>query len=215
MADQYFGYGENELEYIKSKDAKLAAIIDKIDIPKRIIIPDVFTALVHSITGQQISTKAHLTIWDRLKNKIEDINPKTILANSDTDLQSIGVSFKKVGYIKNIAQKVDSGELDIEKLHSMSDEEVCEELAGLKGIGKWTAEMIMIFSMQRMNILSYGDLAIVRGMRMIYHHRKITPKLFQKYQRRYSPYASIVSFYLWAIASGALPDMKDYAPKKK
>ena len=75
--------------------------------------------------------------------------------------------------------------------------------------------MIMIFSMQRMNILSYGDLAILRGMRMLYNHRKITPKLFKKYQKRYSPYASIVSFYLWAIASGEIPDMKDYAPKKK
>ena len=92
---------------------------------------------------------------------------------------------------------------------------MCEELIKLKGIGKWTAEMIMIFSMQRMNILSYGDLAIVRGMRMLYHHREITPEKFNKYWRRYTPYASIVSFYLWAIASGEIPEMKDYAPKKK
>ena len=215
MANQYFEYGTSELEYIKSKDAKLAAVIDKIAIPKRIIIPDLFAALVNSIIGQQISTKAHTTIWNRLKNKVTAISPKTILALSDADLQSIGVSFKKVDYIKNIAQKVDSGELDIEKLRTLSDDEVCEELSNLKGIGKWTAEMIMIFSMQRMNILSYGDLAILRGMRMLYHHRKITPKLFKKYQKRYNPYASIVSFYLWAIASGEIPDMKDYAPKKK
>ena len=134
---------------------------------------------------------------------------------SDEELQSIGISFKKVSYIKNIAQKVLDKELDIEKLRTMSDDEICEELIKLKGIGKWTAEMIMIFSMQRMNILSYGDLAIVKGMRMLYHHREITPEKFNKYWRRYSPYASVASFYFWSIAGGEIPDMKDYAPKKK
>ena len=215
MADEYFEYGIKEITYLKSKDKKLAEAIDKIGMPKRLIIPDLFSALVHSITGQQISTKAHKTIWNRLQNKIEKINPTTILTLSDEELQSIGVSFKKVGYIKNIAQKIIDKELDVEKLHTLSDDEICEELVKLKGIGKWTAEMIMIFSMQRMNILSYGDLAIVKGMRMLYHHREITPEKFNKYWRRYSPYASVASFYFWSIASGEIPEMKDYAPKKK
>jgi len=215
MAEQYFEYGTKEINYLKSKDKKLAEAIDKIGMPKRVIIPDIFYALVHSIIGQQISTKAHKTIDKRLQSKIEDITPSSILAVSDDELQSIGISFKKVSYIKNIAQKVLDKELDIEKLRTMSDDEICEELIKLKGIGKWTAEMIMIFSMQRMNILSYGDLAIVKGMRMLYHHREITPEKFNKYWRRYSPYASVASFYFWSIAGGEIPDMKDYAPKKK
>lgn len=212
---EFFKYGDKELAHLRSKDKKLALAIDKIGMLERKIIPDVFCALVHSIIGQQISTKAHQTIWSRLQNKLNGINPTTVINISDEELQSVGISFKKVGYIKNIAQKVIDKELDIESLKTLSDEEVCEELVKLKGIGKWTAEMIMIFSMQRMNILSFGDLAIHRGMRMLYHHRDIKLEKFTMYWKRYSPYASVASFYFWAIASGAIPEMKDYAPKKR
>ena len=107
------------------------------------------------------------------------------------------------------------GELDIESLVHMEDDEVIKQLSSIKGIGEWTAEMLMLFSMQRPNIFSYGDLAILRGLRMLHHHRKITKKLFEKYRRRYSPYCSVASLYLWAIAVGKIPDMKDYAPKEE
>jgi DNA-3-methyladenine glycosylase II len=93
----------------------------------------------------------------------------------------------------------------------MSDEEVCAKLSELNGIGIWTAEMLMIFSMQRPNVLSYGDLAILRGMRMVYHRRKIDKVQFNKYWKRYTPYASVASLYLWAVAGGAIDGMKDYA----
>lgn len=215
MSHEFFKYGAKEVDYLKKKDKKLAEAIDKIGMPERVIIPDVFMALIHSITGQQISNKAHKTIWNRLKNKIEDINPSTIIAIPEEELQSIGISYRKVAYIKNIAQKVIDKELDIDKLYTLSDDEICDELVKLKGIGKWTAEMIMIFSMQRMDILSYTDLAILKGMRMLYHHRKITPEKFNTYKKRYSPYNSVASFYFWAIASGQIPEMKDYAPQKK
>ena len=74
--------------------------------------------------------------------------------------------------------------------------------------------MILLFCMQRPNVISYGDLAILRGMRMVYHHRKIDRKLFDKYHRRFSPYCSVASLYFWAVAGGAIPEMKDYAPKR-
>lgn len=211
----YFKYGQKEISYLKKKDQKLAEVIDKIGMIQRETIPDLFSALVHSIIGQQISTKAHQTIWKRMIIKLEKITPKNILIYTDEDLQSLGVSFRKVEYMKNIAQKVNSGELDLVRLRELNNEEVCETLSNLKGIGKWTAEMIMLFSMQRPNILSYGDLAILRGLRMLYHHRTITPKLHKKYWRRYTPYASVASLYLWAIAGGAIANMKDYAPKNK
>jgi len=95
----------------------------------------------------------------------------------------------------------------------MTDDEICKRLCRIKGIGVWTAEMLMTFSMQRMDIMSWDDLAIHRGLRMIYHHRKITPELFAKYKRRYSPYATVASLYLWAIAGGACAELVDYAPK--
>ena len=95
----------------------------------------------------------------------------------------------------------------------MPDDEAIKALSSLNGIGVWTAEMILLFCMQRPNILSYGDLAIHRGMRMVYHHRKIDRKLFEKYRRRLSPYCSVASLYFCAVAVGALPDMNDYSTK--
>ena len=209
----YFKYGEQALSHLKSKDKQLCEIIDKVGMIKRPVIPDIYQALVNSVIGQQISTKAHKTIWKRLKDSIDMITPVSISQLTDEELQAIGLSFKKVGYIKNITNKVITGELDLKRLQQMNDEDVCNELVKLKGIGQWTAEMIMIFSMQRPNILSYGDLAILRGMRMLYHHRKITEKLFNKYRRRYTPYASVASLYLWKIASGEFPGMKDYGKR--
>jgi DNA-3-methyladenine glycosylase II len=95
----------------------------------------------------------------------------------------------------------------------MSDDEVCKRLCQIKGIGVWTAEMLMIFSMQRMDILSWGDIAIHRGLRMLYGRKKITPELFTKYKKRYSPYATVASLYLWHISSGACDGLVDCAAK--
>ena len=96
-----------------------------------------------------------------------------------------------------------------------SDEEAIRELSSLKGIGVWTAEMILLFCMQRPDVLSCDDLAIQRGLRMVYHHRKIDRGLFEKYRRRFSPYGSVASLYLWAVSGGAIPELHDYAPKEK
>ena len=95
-----------------------------------------------------------------------------------------------------------------------SDKDAIAELVSLKGIGAWTAEMILLFCIQRPDVFSFDDLAIQRGLR-IYHHRKIDRKLFEKYRRRYHPYGSVASLYLWAVSGGAIPEMRDYAPKNK
>ena len=108
-----------------------------------------------------------------------------------------------------------SEEFDIDRIEGLSDDEVIGELVKLKGVGVWTAEMLLLFCLERPDVLSYDDLAIQRGLRMVYHHRKIDRKLFEKYRRRFSPYGSVASLYLWAAAGGAVPELKDYAPKKK
>lgn len=110
--------------------------------------------------------------------------------------------------------KVKNGTFDLQGIWNKPDNEVIAELSGLKGIGVWTAEMILLFCMQRPNVFSYGDLAILRGMRMVYHHRKIDRNLFEKYRRRLSPYCSVASLYFWAVAGGAISEMRDYAPKR-
>ena len=211
----YFQYGEKELEHLKKRDKRLAEIIAKIGMINRPVIPDLFAALVNSIIGQQVSTKAHHTVWVRMLNELSEITPVVIDGLSLDELQKFGITFKKAAYIKSIAQKVISGEFVITALHTMSDSEVCAKLSELDGIGTWTAEMLMMHSMQRPNILSYGDLAIIRGLRMVYHHKHIDKIKFERYKKRYSPYASVASFYLWAVSAGAIEGMKDYEPKKR
>lgn len=215
MSEPFFQYTDKEIDYLKSKDKTLSVIIDKVGKIKRPLRGNLFEALVHSVVGQQISTTAQESIWNRLKDKLKVVNVENIVTLKDDELQSVGLSYRKVAYIKGIANKIKNGEFDLEHLHELSDDEVCEELSSLKGIGVWTAEMLMLFSMQRQNILSYGDLAIQRGLRMIYHHRDITPKLYAKYKRRFSPYGSVASLYIWAVAGGEIEGMKDFAPKKK
>jgi len=206
-----FQYGEKEIAYLKDADAALGEIIDKIGHIEREVIPDLFTSLINSIVAQQISAKAAETICRRMSEQFKEITPKTVDAASVEEIQKLGMSMRKAAYIKEAAHKVLVGELDIAALKTLTDDEVCNQLSALKGIGKWTAEMLMTFSMQRPDILSWDDLAIHRGLRMLHRHRKIDKKLFEKYRRRYSPYNTVASLYLWAIAGGAC-SLKDYAP---
>lgn len=207
-----FIYGEKEMDYLKNADSALGAIIDKVGLIDRSVIHDLFTALVNSIVGQQISSKAMETVWRRFEERFPQITPESLNRASLEEIQQCGMSMRKANYIKETAAKIVSGELDIDELYTLSDEDVIKKLSALHGVGIWTAEMIMIFCMQRPNIMSWGDLAIHRGLRMLYRHRKIDKKLFQKYKRRYSPYASVASLYLWEISGGAY-NLKDNAPK--
>lgn len=210
----FFQYGEKEIEYLKQKDKKLAAVIDRIGKIERAVDTDLFSAVVHHIVGQQISTKAQATIWQRMNDALGAVNAENILSAGEEGLQALGMTFRKAEYISDFARKAKSGEFDLDAIWKKSDDEVIAELSALKGIGVWTAEMILLFCMQRPDVFSFGDLAILRGMRMVYHHRKIDRKLFEKYRRRLSPYCSVASLYFWAVAGGAIPEMKDYAPRK-
>ena len=211
----YFEYGEKEILYLKGRDRLLGEAIDKIGPIEREAGGDLFVSVVNNIVGQQISGAAHAAIWSRLLADLGEITPTTICEAPAERLQANGISLRKAEYIKSFAENVSSGRLDIGSLYNKTDGEIITELTAIKGIGVWTAEMLMLFSMQRGDILSFGDLAIHRGMRMLYHHRNVDRKLFEKYRRRYSPHGSVASLYLWHIAGGAIPGMKDYVPKKK
>lgn len=210
----YFKYGEKEISYLKNKDKKLVEVIEKVGLIERETDPELFSALVHHIVGQQISTKAQATIWERMKNSLGAVTPETILNASIEEIRSFGISLRKVEYIKDFAEKVHTGEFDIEAAYNMEDDELIKYLTTLKGVGVWTAEMILLFCLQRPNVFSFDDLAIQRGLRMVYHHRKIDRKLFDKYKRRFTPYCSVASLYLWAVSNGEIPEMRDFAPKK-
>lgn len=211
----FFQYGEKEINYLKRKDKKLAWAIEQIGHIERRLDADLFASVVRHIVGQQISSKAQATVWARLEDRLSVVTPASVHAASPEELQSLGMSLRKAEYIKDFASKIVSGEFALQAVEKLSDEEAIAALSSLKGIGRWTAEMILLFCLQRPDILSYDDLAIQRGLRMLYHHRKITRELFTKYQKRYSPYGSTAAIYLWAIAGGAIEGMKDYASAKK
>lgn len=199
----YFKYGEKELNYLKRKDKKLAYVIDKIGFVERNIEPDIFVCIVKNIVGQQISNKALDTIWNRFIDRIGTVTPENIY---NSDLDGIGVSAKKVVWIKEFSRKVLENEFDIDALYKKSDSDAIKELCTLDGIGKWTAEMVLIFSMNRMDILSYGDFGIKNGMKILYNKKEITKDIFEKYKKRYSPYGSVASIYLWEVSAGCLDD---------
>ena len=211
----YFSYGEAELAYLRQRDKRLGKGIDRIGHIDRAVDTDLFSSVVHHIIGQQISTKAQATIWQRMQDTLGAVNAESVLSADIPALQSLGMTFRKAEYITDFAQKVHTGAFDLNAVEHMSDDEAIRALSSLKGIGVWTAEMILLFCMQRPDIFSYDDLAIQRGLRMVYHHRKIDRTLFEKYRRRFHPYCSVASLYLWAVSGGAIPEMKDYKPKNE
>ena len=204
----YFSYGETELAYLRQKDKRLCEVIDRIGHIDRTVDTDLFSSVIHHIIGQQISTKAQATVWQRMRDALGEVNAETILAAGIPKLQSLGMTFRKAEYITDFAEKIHSGTFHLDAIERMCDEEAILALSSLKGIGVWTAEMILLFCLQRPDIFSYDDLAIQRGLRMIYHHRGIDRRLFEKYRRRFHPYCSVASLYLWAVAGGAIPEMK-------
>lgn len=210
-----FSYTNRETDYLKSRCKRMVEVIESVGHINRKADDDLFSSVVHHIIGQQISTRAQQTIWQRMQDSLGEVTAETIDSRSVEQLQSLGMTFRKAEYIKDFCRKVLSGEFDLKAVETMSDEDAIAALTSLKGIGVWTAEMILLFCLQRPDVLSYGDLAIQRGLRMVYHHRDITPQLFGRYRHRFSPCGSVASLYLWAVAGGALPEMRDYKTKIK
>ena len=195
---EHFAYGEKEIEYLKKKDKKLGALIDEIGKIERKVHDDLFSALVDNVICQQISTKAADSIHKRLQEMM-DITAENLDAASEEEIQKCGVSFRKASYIKNIARAVVTKEVDQEKMKDMSDSEIIDILVKIKGIGVWTAEMILIFVFGREDIVSYGDLVIRRNMMQLYGLKELPKEKFQRYAKRYSPYGTLASLYLWAM----------------
>lgn len=210
-----FQYSEEQLNELKKKDERMAELIDKVGKIEREIIPDLFSALVHAIISQQISIKQAESIWSNLKGQTKEVSCKQICSMSLDELRKFGISMRKAAYIQRLAQRIENKELDLEQLRNKSDQEVIETLSALPGIGIWTAQMLMIFSMNRMDVLSQYDRGILKGLRMVYHHREITNALFNRYRRRLSPYGSLASLYLWKVATGTVEGYVDLKKPSK
>lgn len=197
---KFFEYGATEIKYLKQVDSILGEAIDRLGKVERVVIPDLFQALIYEVIGQQISAKAVNTIWDRLQERFGEITPQSISCISEHEIQQCGITTRKAGYIKSIAGTVFQGDLSLNELCNLTDEEVIKKLCSLKGIGTWTAEMLLLNSMERPDIVSFGDIAIRRGMMKLYGISELTKEQFNKYKNRYSPYGSVASIYLWKLS---------------
>lgn len=198
---KYFSYGEKEIAHLKSACSKMSALIDEIGPLKREVTVDSFTALVRSVVGQQISTKAAETVWQRFKELVSEVSPDNILGTDPDKIQRCGLSHRKVQYILGIAKSAKEKDVDFDSLEGLTDEEVVGKLSSLPGVGVWTAEMLLISSLGRKDVLSFGDLGIRRGLMKLHGLEELTKEDFLKYKELYSPYGTVAAFYLWESLS--------------
>jgi DNA-3-methyladenine glycosylase II len=196
----HFTYGPIELDHLRRRDPALGRAIDEIGPIEREVIPDPFAALVHTVVAQQLSSRAAAAIWRRLQERLGAITPEAIAAATVDDLRQCGLSARKAGYVRDIGAAVATGELDLAGLVALPDDLVDRRLSTVPGLGRWSAEMFLIFSLERPDIVSWGDLAIRRGMMNLYGLSSLSRDQFEEYRRRYSPYGSVASLYLWAVA---------------
>ena len=197
---KYFEYDSKAIQYLKNVDPILGQAIDEIGDIKREVTPDLFEGLVSSIIAQQISSKAADTVWSRFERLCGPVTPLSVSQTTPESIQAQGMSMRKAKYIHQIACLVADGQLDLNALSHENDDTIAKTLKSLPGIGVWTAEMLMIFSMQRPDIVSWDDLAIRRGMMKLYGLDTLDKKTFMHYKQLYSPYGSVASLYLWAIS---------------
>lgn len=161
-------------------------------------IKDYFKSLCGIIIGQQLSTKAADTIFARFEILFNrNPTPKKVFEKDDLDLRGVGLSNSKVKYVKDLAQKILSKELDLESLPNLSDEEIIVELTKVKGIGTWSAEMFLIFNLGRENVFSDKDLGLLHGIEKIYYIKSPDKDTILQIVNKWTPFKSYGSIALW------------------
>jgi len=187
--------------YLQKKDPVLGKIIEKVPpLQREAEGSNYFLDLVESIVGQQLSVKAADTIWGRLINLSDngDLTAKAILQIPDEKIRAAGISWSKIKYIKDLATKTIESPDMFEHFDTMSDEEIIDVLTKVKGIGRWTAEMFLMFAMGRPDIFSYGDLGLKNAIKKLYSLKEMpTEKQANKIAEKWKPYRTVACRYLW------------------
>jgi len=189
-------YWEEAKRVLSDRDPVLQGLIEAYPDPPLRSRGDIFQTLVHSIVGQQISVAAAESIWKRLVALVGTIEPDEILARTEDELRSVGLSGRKASYIRGLA---DEGRWVITHgWEKESDAEVARQLCTLRGIGPWTADMILLFVLLRPDVLPLGDVALVRAMQERYADgNKLSKAALEKLGKRWAPYRTVATWYLW------------------
>ncbi|MBI3397360.1 DNA-3-methyladenine glycosylase 2 family protein [Candidatus Woesebacteria bacterium] len=193
--------GWGEAEKFLSKDKYLSPIIARVGSctikpskPK-----DYFFDLVDSIISQQLSGKAAGIILNRVRGELgSGLSPTILLKTDDEKLRNCGLSWAKVKYIKDLAQKIEGEEVNLEKLDKLEDEEIVSELVKVKGIGRWTAEMFLMFSLARPDVFPIDDLGIKKGINKLFKKEILRQEIEEK-SNRWKPFRTAASWYVWAL----------------
>jgi DNA-3-methyladenine glycosylase II len=202
-------------EQLAASDPTMAALIErvgKIDLKTRLRRrgeerpADAYGALLRAIVGQQLSTKAARTIYGRVLELFDGRTPppEQLLKSDEADLRAAGLSGRKVEYVRDLASHVISGELELDRLSELSDEEVVEEIVAVRGLGAWTAEMFLIFHLERPDVLSGGDLGIRKAVQVEYALDEMPPPgRVLEIGEPWRPHRSLASLYLWESLANA------------
>ena len=159
---------------------------------------DAFLTLARAIAGQQISVKAAQSVWNRVVAQCVEMTPQHVLAQERPMLRACGLSDRKVEYIADLARHFADGTVHVARWPQMGDEEVIAELVQVRGIGRWTAEMFLMFNLLRPNVLPLDDLGLQKAIRLRYFRgRKVSPARMRKLGETWQPYRSVATWYLW------------------
>lgn len=191
---------ETALRHLRKADRVLGRVIDQVGPFKLTLERDRYRMLVRSILSQQISTSAARAIRTRLEELIapDKISPDAIARLTPEQLRAVGLSGQKAGYVMDLTQKVLAGEVKLQRLGRMTDEEAIEELVKVRGIGVWTAQMMLIFSLGRLDVLPHDDFGVRAAIRNMYGLADLPKKAeCHSIAECWRPYASIASWYCW------------------
>jgi len=194
------------LRHLCHADKRMEKLIDKFGPPNFNLMNNYYESLIRSIVYQQLSGKAASIIYERFLDLfVFDIypEPKDILAVSIETLRSSGLSYQKVNYIRDLSEKWQEGTMNLTDIDSMTDEEISSELIKVKGIGQWTADMFLMFTLGRPDVFPFGDLGIQKGfMALTNMNRLPTQKEMERQTKKWQPYRTVAAWYLWKLVDG-------------
>jgi DNA-3-methyladenine glycosylase II len=191
-------YWAEATRHLAKQDKVLRQLIRKYPEADLKLRGDAFQALARAIVGQQISVKAAQSIWTRFEACVGKVKASNVVAKEAAELRACGFSGQKVSYVKDLARRFHEGEVKPRRWKAMADEAIIEELVAVKGIGRWTAEMFLMFHLVRPNVLPVGDLGLQRAMERNYNNgRALTRERMRRIGEPWSPYASVGSWYMW------------------
>ena len=194
------------LRHLSNADKRMEKLIDKFGPPNFNLMNNYYESLIRSIVYQQLSGKAASIIYERFLDLfVFDIypEPKDILAVSIETLRSSGLSYQKVNYIRDLSEKWQDGTMNLTDIDSMTDEEISSELIKVKGIGQWTADMFLMFTLGRPDVFPFGDLGIQKGVMILTNMNRLpTQKEMERKTKKWQPYRTVAAWYLWKLVDG-------------